>query len=107
MAFGLICRLQLHALIGKDQAEVVGFSGFGFEVHGFSDALGGFLEGSRLPLGAEIVLAGFELKKEVRLAVVRSHPISVDSEAHGGRIEKIDKKVHQRFAWFGLANRML
>ena len=42
----------------------------------------------------------------VGFAVVRSYPISVESDAHGGRSDKIYKKVNQRFAWFRLTNRM-
>jgi len=36
-------------------------------MHRFSDPLGRFLEGSRLPLRADTVFARIDLKKEIRL----------------------------------------
>jgi hypothetical protein len=72
----------------------------------FSDPLGRFLEGSRLPLRANIMFSRVDLKKEIRLPIVRSHPISIDSDTHRGGSDKIYKKIDQRFALFRLSNRM-
>jgi hypothetical protein len=47
-----------------------------------------------------------DLKKEIRLPVVRSHPLSIYSHTHRRCGDKIHKKVHQCLALFRLPNRM-
>jgi hypothetical protein len=106
MTFGLVFELDIHSLKAEEEADVVGFSGFGGEVDGFSDAFGGFLEGSGLPLGADIVFARGDLEKEIRLTVVCAYPSSIDSDTHGGRVEEIHKKIDEGFALFRLTGRM-
>lgn len=106
MAFGFVRELDVHALVAEEQADVVGFSGLGGEVDGFSDALGGFLEGSGLPLGADVVFARGDREKEIGLSVICAYPISVDSDAHGGGVEEIHEKVDEGFARFRLTDGM-
>src|ERR1700691_5869266 len=106
MAFRLIRHLQIHPLVAEIQSQVVRLSALGREMYRFSDPLGRFLEGSRLPLRANIMFSRVDLKKEIRLPIVRSHPISIDSDAHRWSCDKSYKKIDQCFALFRLPNGM-
>src|ERR1700722_2235631 len=107
MAFRLIRKLQIHPLVAEVQPQVICFSSLGRQMDRFSDPLGGFLEGSRLPLRADIMFSWVDLKKEIRFPLVRSHPISIDSDTHGRGSDKIYKKIDQSFALFRLPSWML
>jgi hypothetical protein len=76
-------------------------------MHSFSDPLGRFLERPGLPLRADIMFSGIDLKKEIRLPFVGSHPSSVDSDTHRRGGEEIYNKIDQGFALFRLPNWML
>src|SRR5580693_10755867 len=106
MTFRLIRQLQVHPLVAEVQPQVICFSGLGRQMHRFSDPLGGLLEGSRLPLRADIMFSRVDLKNEIRLPLVGSHPISIDSDAHRRGGEEIYKKIDQSFALFRLSNWM-
>ena len=63
--------------------EVVRLSGFGREVRS-SRLMMGAEANERLPVGAEMMFAGINRKVEVGIAVIRSHPCSIQSNPRDG-----------------------
>jgi hypothetical protein len=45
-------------------------------------------------------------KKEIRFPLVRSHPVSIQSDTHGWGSDEIYEKIDQRFARFRLPDGM-
>ena len=103
MPLSPILHFQTHSLIPKNQSQVISLSRLRRQLHRLPDPLRRLLKRSRLPLRANIVFPRWDLKKEIRLPIIRPYPIPIDSHTHRRRTQKIHKKIHQHFSIFGLS----
>src|SRR6266446_2578726 len=100
LAFGGLDRFQFHIVIVLASlidlgSQIIGFSSLRLESHSRTDALGRFLEGTRLPIGAHLMIAGIHGKEKIRFTLVGSDPRAIEPNLHRGAafnvLEHIDE----------------
>src|SRR5260370_40711717 len=100
LPFGGFDRLQLYIAIALTSfidlgAQIIDFSRFCFESHGRTDALGRFLKGARLPVGADLMIAGVDRKEKIGLALVGTDPSTIEPYPHGRPAFDVPEDVHE------------
>src|SRR5260370_3500026 len=103
LAFGGLDWLQLYIAIVLTSfidlgAQIIDFSRFCFESHGRTDALGRFLKGARLPVGADLMLPSVHRKEKIGLALVGADPCAIEPYPHGRAVLHVLEDVNQGFA---------
>src|SRR5437879_19315 len=112
LAFGWLNRFQFHiavllaSFIDLD-LQVINLASFGLNSSGRTNALGGFLEGARLPIGADLMIAGIHGKEKIRLAFVGSDPRAIEPHSHCGTTLNILEDVDEGLATIRGCHRML
>src|SRR5207249_12209348 len=112
LAFGGLTRCQFHIAVLLAsfidlEPQVINLASFGLNSSGRTNALGGFLEGARLPIGADLMIAGIHGKEKIRLAFVGSDPRAIEPHSHCGTTLNILEDVDEGLATIRGCHRML
>src|SRR2546430_12469528 len=112
LAFGALHRLQFHVAILLASfidlgSQIIDLTRFRLESDGRTDALRGFLESTRLPIRADLMIARVYRKEKIGLALVGPDPCAIEPYPHRRAMHHVLEDIDECFARFRQSNRVL
>jgi len=105
LAFGALHRLQFHVAILLASfidlgSQIIDLTRFRLESDGRTDALRGFLESTRLPIRADLMIARVYRKEKIGLALVGPDPCAIEPYPHRRAMHHVLEDIDECFACF-------
>src|ERR1700674_321759 len=112
LAFGGLDRFQFHIVILLAsfidlRSQIIDSSCFDLESDGRTDALRRFLEGTRLPIRAHLMIAGVYGKEKIGLALVGPDPYAIEPYPHRRAMLHVLEDIDERLGSFRRRDRVL